>query len=123
VFSSVFEYKNGNISFSELLFDSKLISDYKKDRLNDINELLQLKQKFNEVVFICKNKNYIIKKDGNRLGKIKHAYYLNKYFDYMQLISTLNVNGFYGSTGFPTKNKFSNLTLVTNTLAERRGKK
>ena len=41
-----------------------------------------------------KNKTYLIKKDGNKVGKRKHDIFLCKYFDYLKL--KININSSYG---------------------------
>jgi hypothetical protein len=57
----------------------------------------EIKRKLKGVTFELKHKHYVIKKDGNKLGKRKYHFYLELYFRNRQL--KLNTNSQYGMYG------------------------
>ena len=60
-------------------------------------ERVEIKRKLKGVTFELKHKHYVIKKDGNKIGKRKYYMYLEKYFRIHQL--KWNINLQYGLCG------------------------
>lgn len=61
-------------------------------------ERVDIKRKLKSVTFELKHKHYVIKKDGNKLGKRKYHLYIEMYFRMHQLKWDINSQyGLYGN--------------------------
>lgn len=62
-----------------------------------IKERQELLLKLKNVMFRLNKKNYVIKKDGNKLGRKKYRVYLDMYNRYHYL--KMDTNSVYGTSG------------------------